>query len=358
MTLRPTAADQREQLASQRRKVDFDTYDVTVDELLRRVTKKRIDIAPIYQRQFRWDAARQSSLVESVLLGIPVPPLFMATNVGTNAQNKWEVVDGLQRLLTLVNFAGDDKARKAANLKGDPLSLRDLEKLTSFDGYSFDELPSDIGSAFEDRPLKVVVLNDKSDLQVRYDLFERLNTGGIKLTDQEIRECVFRGPFVDFLGEASKYEAFREVIVLPESKWKDGTPQDFVLRFFAFLHRYQEFEHSVKDFLRSYIESRYKNRPDDAQWHVFTKTFDFLADTFPDGIKTRKGQTPVNLFEGLSVGAALALRVKPSLRPKPRPEWIMSPELRRSTTGATNSRSRVTHRIEYCRDAFLGRNAS
>ena len=72
---------QRQQLAEQRRKVDFDTYDVTVDELIRRVERGRIDIAPIYQRQFRWDFTRQSRLVESILLGIPVPPLFMATNL-------------------------------------------------------------------------------------------------------------------------------------------------------------------------------------------------------------------------------------------------------------------------------------
>ena len=106
---------QRQQLAEQRRKVDFDTYDVTVDELIRRVERSRIEIAPVYQRQFRWDLVRQSRLVESFLLGIPVPPLFMATNQVPEEQTKWEVVDGLQRLLTLVNFAGNAKARQAGD---------------------------------------------------------------------------------------------------------------------------------------------------------------------------------------------------------------------------------------------------
>ena len=95
---RSTPGAQRTQLLEQRRKVDFDSYDVTVDELVRRVGRKRIEIAPAYQRQFRWDNDRQSRLIESLLLGIPVPSLFMATNVDADSGTSWEVVDGLQSL--------------------------------------------------------------------------------------------------------------------------------------------------------------------------------------------------------------------------------------------------------------------
>lgn len=149
----PTA--KRKELSDQRRKVDFDTYDVTVDELVRRVKGKRIDIAPVYQRQFRWDHKRQSRLVESVLLGIPVPPLFMATNQAEGHVNTWEVVDGLQRLLSLVNFVGDDEARSASALVDEPLTLREMDKLRSFDGSLFTSLPEDIQSTLTDRPLKL-----------------------------------------------------------------------------------------------------------------------------------------------------------------------------------------------------------
>jgi hypothetical protein len=193
--------DQRAELDLQRRKVDFDTYDITVYELLRRVGARRFDIAPAYQRQFRWSGDRQSRLIESVLLGIPVPPLFMATNKQADTQDRWEVVDGLQRLLTLVSFGGDPDVREAANLSDEPLVLSGLEKLDSFDGFGFADLPSDIQTALEDRPLRVVVLNDKSDLQVRFDLFERLNTGGVTLTPHEIRECVYRGAFIEMVGD-------------------------------------------------------------------------------------------------------------------------------------------------------------
>jgi hypothetical protein len=345
--------DQRTQLATQRRKVDFDTYDVTVDELLRRVCRKRIDIAPVYQRQFRWDAERQSRLIESVLLGIPVPPLFMATNSASGEQTRWEVVDGLQRLLTLVNFAGDAQTREAANLQGEPLNLTTLEKLTTFDGYAFDGLPEDIRTTFEDRPLKIIILNDKSELQVRYDLFERLNTGGIALTAQEIRECVYRGEFVDLLGRLAEDEDFNTVVKLPAGRQKDGTREDFVLRFFAFLDRYQKFDHSVKDFLDDFIAEAHKTPKIAARESVFNHTFSFLATCFPDGLISRKGQTPVNLFEAISVGAALALREKPTLGHVDT-SWVTSEDLRSLVTGATNSRPRVRGRIEFARDRFLG----
>jgi uncharacterized protein with ParB-like and HNH nuclease domain len=130
------ASDQRSELQRQRRKVDFDSYDITVDELVRRVSKGRIEIAPAYQRQFRWGADRQSRLVESLLLGIPVPPLFMATNVEEDEGTKWEVVDGLQRLLSLTNFLGDAPTRAIARLQGDALRLTGLEILVGLEGLT------------------------------------------------------------------------------------------------------------------------------------------------------------------------------------------------------------------------------
>ncbi len=354
MTKRADAQALRSELSEQRRKVDFDTYDVTVDELIRRVEKKRIDIAPVYQRQFRWDVERQSRLVESVYLGIPVPPLFMATNKVADEQSRWEVVDGLQRLLSLVNFCGSDGARLAAGLGSEPkLTLDGLDKVPSFAGYTFADLPEDIRSDLEDRPIRVVVLNDKSDIQVRFDLFERLNTGGIPLTDHEVRECVFRGEFIDLLATLAERKSFKTVVRLPASSWKDGTPAEYVLRFFAFLDRYANFDHSVKDFLNIYTRIGWE-RPDvGKRTHIFDQTFDYLATCFPDGLRGRQPVTPVNLFEAVSVGAALALKTNPQLPAATSTKWTDSAELRKFTTGATNSRPKVKGRIEFARDRLL-----
>jgi Protein of unknown function DUF262 len=349
-------AKQRSQLQEQRRKVDFDSYDITVDELVRRVANGRIEIAPAYQRRFRWGDERQSRLVESLFLGIPVPPLFMATNVEEGAGTTWEVVDGLQRLLTLVNFLGDKAAREKARLGDMPLRLTDLDILKSLDGEGAKDLPADLYDSLNDRPMKVIVLNDKSDLQVRFDLFERLNTGGIRLTDHEVRESVFMGEFIDLLSELAATRAFKTVVSLPKPRVLDGTPQDFVLRFFAFLERYTTFEHSVKDFLTAFCRDAAAHPELEQRRRKFSTTFDLLAATFPHGLKTRSGVTPVNLYEGVCVGAALALNMNAHLRPPSNTDWVNSPTLKSFTTVGTNDRSRVIGRIEYCRDRFLEGN--
>lgn len=348
------AANQRTELQRQRRKVDFDSYDITVDELVRRVSRGRIEIAPAYQRQFRWDVARQSRLVESMLLGIPVPPLFFATNIQEDEGTKWEVVDGLQRLLSLTNFLGGAETRTVARLHGKPLRLAGLEILPGLEGLTAGELPADIRSGLEDRPVKVIVLNDKSDLQVRFDLFERLNTGGVKLTDHEVREAVYMGEFVDLLTELAQSDAFKTVVNLPDQRLKDGTPQDYVLRFFAFKDGYMHFDHSVKEFLNEYCRCAALNPNLDARREVFSRTFSLLADIFPNGLRRgRQSTTPVNLYEAVTVGTALALATKPDLAQPDSLAWVESSDLRELTTGATNDRRRVIGRIEFARDRLL-----
>ncbi|MBM7078582.1 DUF262 domain-containing protein [Micromonospora humida] len=324
-----------------------------MDEILRRIEKGRIDVAPSYQRKFQWDHARQSKLVESIFLGIPVPPLFMATNAEANRVNSWEVVDGLQRVTTLVNFAGNTNARSRIRLSDSPLALHDLDKLETFNGRTFSELPGDLQSLFEDRPLKVVVLNDKSEIRVRFDLFERLNTGGIRLSHQEVRECVFRGEFIDLLRTLSRNVDFRTVVRLQKGSENDGTPEEYVLRFFAYLENYKNFDHLVKDFLDEFTIACQTSAEAAKRSAIFEETFSYLAQCFPLGLKSRKGTTPVNLFEGVSVGAAIALTQRANLPAIKDPTWLSSDKLRSFVTGATNTRNRVAGRIEFCRDRFL-----
>ena len=341
-----------EQLENQRRKVDFDTYDITVQQLVTMVQDGEIDVAPVYQRQFRWRNPRRSALVESVFLGVPVPSLFMASN----KDGTWELVDGVQRLSTLVQFAGTEAARLRLALTG-PLTVTDAQRLPALNRRQFSQLPDSVRLQFRTRPIKVITLSDKSDPRVRFDLFERLNTGGLELTKQEIRSCIYRGSFNQFLQELARdTDEFRRVVRLTGRQETDGTREECVLRFLAFTDRYQEFEHSVVDFLNSYMDdarARFEYGP---QRELFQRTFGALAQTLPSGIvrRTRRRVTPINLFEAVAVGAALALKSESTLHADDVAAWIDSPELRQLTTGATNNRKMVVGRIEYCRDRFLG----
>jgi hypothetical protein len=100
------------ELNEQKRKVDFNTYDISVKELISMVGEDIINIAPEYQRQFRWKDDRQSQLIESIFLGIPVPSLFMATNI----DGTWELIDGVQRLSSIIHFAASKDARDKLGL--------------------------------------------------------------------------------------------------------------------------------------------------------------------------------------------------------------------------------------------------
>lgn len=336
-----------EQLAEERRRVDFDSYDITVQQLLAMVAQDQIDVAPAYQRRFRWTEHGQSQLIESILLGIPVPNLFMATN----ADGTWEVVDGVQRLSTIVHFAGDARGRAALGLK-EPLVIKELEKLSALNDRSFSDLPQNVQLQFLLRPIKVTTLSDKSDQKVRFDLFERLNTGGVRLTDQEIRGCIFRGPFNDFLEHMASVTDFRVVVPLRTSMEADGTREEYVLRFFAFLDRYGRFEHSVSGFLNDFMSDASRSFNFAEGERTFRKVFAELARVLPDGITRRSRHTPVNLFEAVAVGAALALRKRSRLAARGGMAWVHSDEMRRMTTGATNNKKMVTGRVEFAAKHF------
>ena len=203
--------------------------------------------------------------------------------------------------------------------------------------------------------MRVTVLNDKSDLNVRFDLFERLNTGGISLTNQEIRNCVFRGPFnVDVKRLAGDIN-FLTVIKLKPSEAKNGTAEEFVLRFFAFLERYKKFDHSVKDFLNDYMKENSSGKLSSPLEALFKKTFALLKSKLPSGlVRGNRGVTPVNLYEGISVGTALAIRSGKVIDTAKLPLLLNDQDLRLLTTGATNSKKSVSGRIEYVLDTLIG----
>jgi len=336
------------QLDKETRKVDFDSFDISVKELVSMSDEGIVDIAPEYQRQFRWPIENQSRLIESVLLGIPVPSLFMAAN----KDGSWELIDGVQRLNSLIHFVGNEEQLKKFGFE-EGLVLKDLEVLTEYNGSTYKDLPQTLKLKFSLRPLKVTTLSDKSDLKVRFDLFERLNTGGIKLTDQEIRACVFRGQFNDFLNELAENEHFTKVVNLPAAKSNDGSKNELILKFFAYKNNRDRFDHSVVGFLNEYMAEATTSFKYKKNRAIFEKTFEALAEELPDGIKRgNRKTTPYNLFEAITIGAADAIEAGYDISGKNVSEWIDDQDLTKLTSGATNSRPRLNARIAYCFDRF------
>lgn len=349
----PTINQRLEELNNLKRSVDFNTYDFSVKELVSLVKEHVVSIAPDYQRKFRWDAARQSALIESILLGIPIPSIFMATNPDAT----WEVIDGVQRISTLLNFIleDDDPFRLELGINS-PLVLDNLSKLKSFNGMSYADFPQTLRFDLLLKPLKVITLSDKSDRLVRFDLFERLNTGGVKLSDQEIRSCVYKGQFNDFLKEKAQLPEFCNVIKLTELQQNDGSKEELVLRFFAYLLRREKFIHSVKDFLNEFMGASHIK----FDYRKFSELFDLVFSQLNNlefGIvksKTRK-VTSFILFEAVAVGAAEAiLSGCKELCLKDFYTWVKDDEFNKLITGATNNPKKLNERIEFCAKRFRG----
>ena len=341
-----------EQLNDQRRKVDFNTYDMSVKELISLVNEGDINIAPDYQRQFRWQPDRQSQLIESIFLGIPVPSLFMATN----PDNTWEVIDGVQRLSSIINFAADaDSIARATIGHNAPLKLEKLNKLSTFNGLTYSELPANLQLDFRMKPLKVITLSDKSDKQVRFDLFERLNTGGIKLSDQEIRSCVYRGAFNDLLKNLAQDQNFLRITLKPDSAYTDGTMEELVLRFFAYYYDRQSFSHDVKNFLNAYM-GKNDNRNLLEMEQLFRKVCEILSANLRFGVvktPTRKNTSTI-MWEAVTVGLADAIHEgKTEFRFEDFYDWVNDPEFVASVTGATNSVAMLARRIRFAKDKFM-----
>ncbi|WP_254459403.1 DUF262 domain-containing protein [Xanthomonas sacchari] len=336
------------QLDTERRLVSFDSYDMTVKQIFDMFLDGSIFVPPEYQRQFVWDEVRESNLIESIFLGIPVPSLFMATN----PDSTWEIVDGVQRLSTIAHFMGKDEVAARVG-RQDVLKISGLEKISELDGLIYENLSKSMQLLFQTRPIRVTVLNDKSDLSVRFDLFERLNTGGVLLTNQEIRNCIFRGQFNIDLKSLSKTSDFLKVVKLKDSDQYNGTAEEYVLRFFAYLDDRDLFEHSVKDFLNSYMKKNSEKKITGAKKKLFRDTMAYLAAAFPTGIKRgQSSTTSAVLYEALAIGVAVAIQQGKTIRVSRLRPLVSDSKLKKFSTGATNSRKMLNSRIDYVADAM------
>ena len=203
-------------LAAGERKLVTQPYDYSVDQLTSHVEKGKILLIDVpYQREYVWDDAKASRLVESLLLNVPIPVCYFAENEDAS----WEVIDGLQRLHSIVRFLKNS------------FPLRGLSVLTELNGRTFADLPSRDQRRIESRTVRFVLITEESHPDIKFDVFERLNTGAVKLTPQELRNCIYRGAFNDGLREIVNDVSFRGA--LGRAKDPRMRDEEMVLRFLA-----------------------------------------------------------------------------------------------------------------------------
>ena len=273
--------------------------------------------------------------------------------MATNENSSWECIDGLQRITTLTNFVRPQFRSGIENISTHELTIGGLEKVPSLNGKKFSDLPETLKLNFLTRPIRITVLNDLSDYQVRFDLFERLNTGGIILHQQEIRNCVFQGAFNEFIKSCAADERLEKVFKKSNREGR-GNMEEVVLKFFAYFEKREEFKHSVKEFLNNYMEEKtksFKNKK--SLTKLFDQMIDVLSNELPDGVvrSERKNTTPLLLFEAVSVGVADVLSAGKNINRNALRAVLDNEDLKKVTTGGTNSNPKLLRRIEIVREA-------
>lgn len=339
-----------DQLAIERRKVDVSAVSFSVREIVRMFEEGELSIAPSYQRKYRWSEAVASTFVESIFLGLPIPPIFVATN----ADFQWEVVDGLQRVSTLLMFLAERPEHLDVIGRRTPLELSGLDKLSQLNGTLYGEMPVSLQRYFGRQPLQVISLTDKSDRSVRFDLFGRLNSGAISLTAQEVRAAVYRGSFNDFVEELSTNPAFSQLLKLQESNKHDGTAAEQVLKFYAYKNSRSGFDGGVTKFLNNYAEAATKQFDYVEERRLFEKTFAFFAAAVNGPFLRRStAVTPLVEFEacGVGIGEIFASGGTPV---EPTGDWLEDTELVSASRGGSNTRSMLSRRIDRARALFSG----
>ena len=339
------------EIVAHHKTIDYDTreypVEVLVQKYLSRIEEDDNELfVPDYQREHTWPSDHQSKFIESVLIGLPIPYLFVADVSGK--EGRLEIVDGSQRIRTLAAFM-ENKLR-----------LSGLKKLSHLEGFKFEDLPVSRQRRFKRHTLRMIELTENADEEVRRDIFERINTGSQPLTDMEVRWGVHDSPFLRFIRECSEEEVFVRLAPLNEAAVKRREREEFVLRFFAYLKNYQGFDRRVVVFLNEYLAVAQKGFDDNIREKMMQEwdtMLSFVERHFPTGFSKAKGhvRTPRIRFEAISVGSALALRIKSKLKPD-NVDWLESPEFKKLTTSdSSNSRPKIVKRIEYVRDRLLGR---
>lgn len=226
-------------------------------------TPKYMDLQPFYQRRSRWDETKQSKLIESFLINIPVPPIVLYERT----YNSYEVMDGQQRITAIKQFYENQ------------LVLTGLELWPELNGLRYSDLPRNIQAGIDRRSISsiVIITESTSDpekaLFLKQQTFERLNTGGVDLTNQEVRNCLYQGKFNDLLLELARHPIFVRAWKLPpetpsphkvskNSLYDKMEDVELVLRFFALQHD-SHFRGGMKEFLDLYMRKSFQFSEED-----------------------------------------------------------------------------------------------
>jgi hypothetical protein len=364
--------DLQHEIDKTRAEIRTDGYPISIGEWISMYEKGELDIHPEFQRFFRWSLRQKSRLIESLLLGIPVPQIFVAQR----PDGIWDVVDGLQRLSTIFGFAGillDEDKQKSA-----PLTLDATPYLPSLKGrrWEDDDHPDQSLTVAQRLLIKrakisASIILKESDEMAKFELFQRLNTGGSMLSDQEVRNSILvmmNRALYQWLRELSQDKNFIACVALSDRATEEQYDMELVLRFIVFRTMAPTAFMNLGD-IGEFLTEQAKQLAQDKTFDfkkeeaIFRETFGLLAadlgdDAFRryDNIKKRfLGGFSVSAFEAVAIGIGYnpkkSVNDPKALVDKVRKIWAASEFIDNSGSGIRAS-SRVPKIIPYGRSVF------
>ena len=242
-------------------------YDKSVSDVVAMINNGDIDLNPDYQRNYIWDNKKSSLLIESLLLNVPIPVVYVAED----EDSRWNVVDGLQRLETLRRFFSNE------------FKLRGLEVLKELNGVQYSQLNPKAARILRNGILRIILIFRESHPDIKYEIFMRLNRGSIRLTEQELRNCLYRGTFNELLKELRENKKFLEMIGLTEPH-KRMSDAELILRYFTISDSYdfkanqlsEEYTGKVVSSMNKFIEK--KRKASHAEISNLRRRFDSTVD--------------------------------------------------------------------------------
>jgi len=352
------------EISEARNSLKTEKMDMSFGELISLYENQELIIDPEFQRLFRWDEDRKTKFIESLLLGIPTPTIFVAEVAETG---QWEVIDGLQRISTVLSFFGI--------LKNCPPNQENFWKLSegkfikSFRDKTKQDLPVKYHINIRRSTCRVEVLKWDSLVDMRYELFNRLNSMGLPLSDQELRNCIFRphsNQFNQLLKELSQLDEFSELISPTEEQVTQLYLQELVLRFFALYDAMEDAANKINDTISSYMTiymgsvSKEGNFDFEGKKRLFVEVTTLLATSplkkYMFRSKSGKGPFSGSLYDVIMLGIAFYFDHYKAMSGddlRKKLEIISENEdFKKCSASKASSRSRVAQRVEFAKTFF------
>jgi hypothetical protein len=360
----------QDEITSAAAEINTDAYAMSIGEIVNLYRDDELVIRPAFQRLFRWTTFQKSRLIESILLGIPIPSIF----VSQREDGVWEVVDGLQRLSTILEFMGELR-----NPDGDPMAPSTLigtDYLPDLEGRSYETGARTLDSAqriaFKRAKLDIKIVKEADTANTKYDLFDRLNSGGSNLSDQEFRNSLIvmtDATFMDWLEALRERDDF-QLAVAPSDKQRDEQYDlELVIRWLVLSNRSTESLSQFRD-LRELLTKSVLAYAEDPEFDragnedVFRRTFSVIFDALESSAFRRYdaaterflGGFSVSSFEVVSTGVATNLEVWEAATPDQLKTVVGSvwanAEFKRYARGGQNPTTRIPKTVGLGRRLF------